>query len=102
MYLGPILVNIAIHTLSFQTLEFAPYPFKPWKSHLVLTNIGIRTLFFWNIAIRILSFESLKVEPYPFAIRSLFFSTLELAPCPYEQSNSHLNLTNVAIRSLFF
>ena len=56
MYLGLVLVNIGICTLSFQTLEFAHYLFKHWNSKFALTNIGIRTL----------SFQTLEVAPYPF------------------------------------
>ena len=40
------LSNIGIGILSFQTLEFAPYPFKDWIRTLNLSNIGIGILSF--------------------------------------------------------
>ena len=52
-------------TLSFQTLEFLPYPFKYWNSYLIVLKIEILTLSLSNIGIPTLSFQSLECVPYP-------------------------------------
>ena len=51
-----MLLNIGIPTLSFQTLEFLPYPFKHCNSYVIFLNVGILTL----------SFHTREFLPYPF------------------------------------
>ena len=82
--IGPILFNIGLSTLSFQTLEFWSYPSKYWNSDLILPNIvflvfSFQTLEFWsypfkhwnvspilpNIRVLFLSFQTLEFWSYP-------------------------------------
>ena len=42
----PYPLNVGIATLSFETLEFSPYPFKHWNFNRILLNVGIPTLSF--------------------------------------------------------
>ena len=81
-------------TISFQTLQFWPYPSKHWNSHLILPNIGILTL----------SFQTLEFPPYPSntGIPILSFQTLEFPPHPSKHGNSNLILQNIGILTLFF
>ena len=71
-----MLLNPGICILYFQTLEFAPYPFKDWIRTLNLSNIGIRAL----------SFQRLDSDPIfsNLGILNLPLQTLELAPYPFQ------------------
>ena len=70
-----MLFNIRIHVLSFQTLEFRPYPFEHWNSGLILSSTG-----------------------YP----ALSFLTLEFWPYPFKHWNSGPILSNTGILALCF
>ena len=127
---GPIVINIGILILYFQTLEcccyrsnhwnsdlilqkleFCCYPSKPWNSrpinklrdsHLILSNIGILSF----------SFQTLEFWAYFYTHRfsypilsnsgilALFVLALELLSYPCKHCNSDLILPNIGILAL--
>ena len=60
----PILSNIGILVLSFQALEFWSYPSKHWNS-----DLSLQTFQFWshflNITVSTKSFQRFEFSPYP-------------------------------------
>ena len=103
-------------------MDFTPFRFKDGNSHLVLLNIGIRTLSFQVLKFVSYAFETLEFAPDPFIICVWILSLqkLEFAlypfkhwnlrlilskigmSCPYKHWNSHLILLNTGIRTLSF